>query len=219
MSVALPVTGPCGSTKSVYVPVVGRTTASRKPPFDPALTGVTRTVPFGFRIEILRLQHVDVPNDTSDTTTLALWPATPENVTFAFCPGTVVVTGVEDPKATVPLASAGTSWSVIVTAPVAEPCGSTTTAYVPVSARAAESRKPPFVPNVAVETTRPSGRSSVTFVLQQNEVPTVTSVISTLTRPPAMPANVTRAFWPGTVVAMLVVEPSAPAAVASAGTS
>jgi hypothetical protein len=107
-----------------YIPVVGRTTASRKPPFVPALTGATRTVPFGLRIEILTLQHVDVPNDTSDTTTLALWPATPENVMFAFCPGTVVVTGVEDPNATVPPASAGTSWSVIVAPPVAEPCGS-----------------------------------------------------------------------------------------------
>jgi hypothetical protein len=81
-----------------------------------------------------------------------------------------------------------------VTLPVAAFCGSTTRAYVPVVASACVSRKPPVVPTVVEAWTFPSGFTSVTFVVQQLVVPTVTSVIARLTRCPAVPSKVTRAF-------------------------
>jgi hypothetical protein len=59
-----------------------------------------------------------------------------------------------------------------------------------------------------------------TFVLQQTDVPIVTSETSKLTRWAATPSNVSRAFWPGDVV---VTETGAPpiaiVPTVSAGTS
>ena len=66
--------------------------------------------------------------------------------------------------------------------------------YAPASGRATASRKPPFVPTVVVANTRPSGRMRLTFVLQQVDVPTVTSEISRLTISPTVPAKLAVAF-------------------------
>ena len=82
------------------------------------------------------------------------------------------------------------------------------------------STKPPLEPTKTGETrTFPSGRRIETLSEQQSEDPTETPVTSRLTRCPAVPAKVTAAFWPGTVVATVDDPPAASAAVASAGTS
>jgi hypothetical protein len=61
-------------------------------------------VPSGFRTEIFVMQHV------GPTFRLTRCPAVPENVSFAFWPGVVVVTVTAAPPAMiVPVTSAGTS--------------------------------------------------------------------------------------------------------------
>jgi hypothetical protein len=68
------------------------------------LSGPTSVVPFGARSEILTLQHVGA------TRRLTRCPAVPSKVTWAFCPGTLVVTVTDEPPGTIAaLASAGTS--------------------------------------------------------------------------------------------------------------
>src|SRR5687768_2376197 len=83
------------------------------------------------------------------------------------------------------------------------------------------SRKPPFVPtNSGATSVFPSGRRTETRTEQQVEVHTVTSAIWTLTRSPAVPAKLTRAFWPGAVDATANGgPPAAMAPVSSGGTS
>ena len=58
------------------------------------------------------------------------------------------------------------------------------------------STKPPVVPNrVPITRLEPSGFTSPTFDEQHVDVPIVTPL--RLTRWPAVPANVSCAFWPG----------------------
>ena len=76
---------------------------------------MTSTVPFGFKSEILVVQQPPA------ITRLTTWPAVPVKVRLAFWPGTVVVTVFGTPNAIVPVTSAGTSYSVKVTSPVAGP--------------------------------------------------------------------------------------------------
>src|SRR5215208_1679440 len=100
------------------------------------------------------------------------------------------------------------------------PCGSTTTAYVPLTGRTFVSTKPPVVPN-RVPPTRlePSGFKRLTFDEQQVELPIVTPVSFRLTRWPATPVKVRAAFWPGAVVVTLVGAPKDSDPVTLGGTS
>jgi hypothetical protein len=55
--------------------------------------------------------------------------------------------------------------------------------------------------------TEPFGRSSESRTPQHEELPTVTSSTTALTRRPDVPAKVKTAFWPGTVVERLAGAP------------
>src|SRR5919108_6213534 len=58
VTVALPVAGPCGSRRIVYVPAAGSVLASMKPPLVPTFMAGTRTVPSGLMIDTFVLQQV-----------------------------------------------------------------------------------------------------------------------------------------------------------------
>jgi hypothetical protein len=110
-----PVAAACGSTRIVYVPAAESRVVSRNPPIVPKVIGPTSVDAFGFRIVIRVLQHV------GPTRSVMRWPAAAVNVTVAFCPGTDVVMVVDEPKATVPVTSAGTLNARTETSPVAPP--------------------------------------------------------------------------------------------------
>src|ERR671919_2828628 len=99
--------------------------------------------------------------------------------------------------------------------PVPSLWGSTTIVYVPVEGSAVASTKPPPPPKLNGPTSvLPSGRTRETRVAQQ------TGPSFTLTTWPAVPAKVSRAFWPGTVVVTVAdAPPGTIDAVTSAGTS
>jgi hypothetical protein len=107
----LPVAVFWGSTKIVYVPVVGSVFVSMKPPFVPTNVGDTSALPSGFRIETFVLQQVDDPMVTSVIRRLIRVPPLPANVAVAFSSGAVVVTVSGGPPAEIvydePNASAG----------------------------------------------------------------------------------------------------------------
>ena len=197
-SVAFPVSAPCGSTTIVYAPVSGSATASRKPPFVPTVV-VASVRPSGRRRVTFVLQQTDVPTVTSEISRLTMPPTAPAKLAVAFWPGAVepTVTGAP-PRVIAAVVSGGTACSVRVASPTFVLCGSTTIEYVPLRGRLTASIKPPFVPRVKVETVLLSGRRMVTFVLQQTDVPMVTSVISRLTRSPAVASNVSVAMSPAT---------------------
>src|SRR5690348_13246233 len=83
--------------------------------------------PLGFAIDTAAKQPYPVPpieSFVSRRLTSSFW--TPLNVTFAFCPGTVVVTEPAGPPGVIDaVASAGTSYSWSVSEPVAASVGST----------------------------------------------------------------------------------------------
>jgi hypothetical protein len=66
---------------------------------------------------------------------------------------------------------------------------------------------------VSDESVEPSGRRSDTRVVQQ------LAEILTAARCPAVPANVSTPFWPGTVVVTVVAEPKLIVSATSAGTA
>ena len=85
--------------------------------------------------------------------------------------------------------------------------------YVPFCGSVTGLMKCPLVPVVNCAMDAPFGRSIHTVLLGM-----LTTDAVRLTRCPAVPVNVIAAFWPGVPMVFTVVEPSAPAAVASAGT-
>src|SRR5215213_9068600 len=108
------------------------------------------------------------------------------------------------PGAIVPSRSGGTSKSVTVAAPVVAYGGSRTRAYVPVVGRLRASTNPPLVPKNALPPTGlPSGPSSVAVADEYVEL-----AILRLIRCPAVAANVSRPFCPGTLVVIRTGVPS-----------
>ena len=97
--------------------------------------------------------------------------------------------------------------------PVPDPCGSMWTMYVPFCGSVTGLMKCPLVPVVNCVSVAPFGRSIQTVLFG-----IVTSDAVRLTRCPFVPAKVIAAFWPGIETVFTVVEPIAPATVASAGT-
>src|SRR5215212_10974164 len=100
---------PCGSRTTVYVPLAGRTFASRKPPVVPNSDPPTRAEPSGFKRLTFDEQQVEVPMVTPLSFRLTRWPATPVKVRAAFWPGAVVDTLVGAPNDNDPVTSGGTS--------------------------------------------------------------------------------------------------------------
>ena len=88
------------------------------------------------------------------------------------------------------------------------------TVYVPFCGSVTGLMKCPLVPVVNCVSVTPFGRSIQTVLLGM-----LTTDAVRLTRCPAVPAKVIAAFWPGMQTVFTVVEPIAPATVASAGTS
>src|SRR5439155_850330 len=99
--------------KMVYVPLCGSVFVSMKPPLTPTSVGERRLDPSGFLIEMFAPQQFDCA-----TLMLIRRPAVPANVRLAFWPGAVVVTvTAAPPTVIVPVASAGTLYSVSVVLP------------------------------------------------------------------------------------------------------
>ena len=124
VTVALPVVMPCGSTLTVYVPVVGSESGPNDPLVLLHMPPEPRLLPSGFRmLTTTALQPVYVE---PVVLTLADCPVTPLKVYSAFWPGVVVVTLTGVPDAMVPVTSEK-EFRRTVTLPVVVPCGSTRT--------------------------------------------------------------------------------------------
>jgi hypothetical protein len=95
----LPVFAACGSTKIVYVPVLGNVCVSMNGASEYSEVGPTRFVPSGFWIDTFTVPLPPVPNFQLDEFSETRWPAVPWKVSAPFCPGTVVVTVWESPAA------------------------------------------------------------------------------------------------------------------------
>src|SRR6185295_6629184 len=151
---------------------------------------------------------------TFETRTLTFWPTAPVNVAYAFWPGTVVVRVTAGPPAVIAwVGSAGTSYAVKLSAPVAAPLGSITKVYVPATGSTVVSRNPPAGPTGVEARTDRSGLRSEMVPLKSDER------TLRLTRWFSDPVKVKLFFWPGTVVVPVAGEPSVSAADVSAGTS
>ena len=81
-------------------------------------------------------------------------------------------------------------------------------------------RLPPFVPKSVEPTVTPSERLTDSTNEQQVDVPTVTFDARTVTRWPALPENVSVAFWPGVPSdTFMLGPPTVSVPVTSGGTS
>src|ERR1044072_7149841 len=133
----LPTVAPLASILIQYVPVVGNVCVGRVKlaAFDVDDVSVVPSGLSNVTVTIFKPLFVNA----IDT----CWFAVPLNVGVAFCPGTVVVkVSAEPPMVTVPVASAGTSFSVKFTLPIAASVGLTRIVYVPALASTSVSMNP-----------------------------------------------------------------------------
>ena len=152
----LPTVAPLGSILMEYVPVAGN-----------VCVGSVKLAAFDVD------EVSDVPSGLSSVTVTIFkplfvnaidtcWPDVPLKVGVAFWPGTVVVkVSDEPPIVTVPVASAGTSFSVKFTLPIAASQGLTRIVYVPALASTSVSMNP-APEKVFDASVVPSGALSVT---------------------------------------------------------